>query len=29
MLGFHVIDGVFEVAGDVTPADFPPVADES
>ena len=23
MLGYHVVDGVFEVAGDVTPADFP------
>jgi hypothetical protein len=24
-LGKHTIDGVFEIAGDVTPADFPPV----
>jgi Protein of unknown function (DUF4242) len=23
MLGYHVVDGVFEVAGDVTPEDFP------
>jgi hypothetical protein len=29
MLGYHVIDGVFEVAGDVTPADFPPLAEEA
>jgi Protein of unknown function (DUF4242) len=25
MLGRHTIDGLFEIAGDVTPADFPPV----
>jgi ligand-binding SRPBCC domain-containing protein len=24
-LGEHRIDGLFEIAGDVTPADFPPV----
>jgi Fe2+ or Zn2+ uptake regulation protein len=24
-LGKHRIDGIFEIAGDVTPADFPPV----
>ena len=24
-LGQHNVDGVFEIAGDVTPADFPPV----
>jgi Protein of unknown function (DUF4242) len=24
-LGYHVVDGVYEVAGDVTPEDFPPV----
>ena len=24
-LGRHTIDGLFEIAGDVTPADFPPV----
>jgi hypothetical protein len=24
-LGFHIVDGVHEVAGDVTPEDFPPV----
>lgn len=24
-LGQHTIDGLFEIAGDVTPADFPPV----
>ena len=28
MLGQHTIDGVFEVAGDVTPADFPPIQEE-
>lgn len=22
-LGYHIVDGVFEVAGDVTPEDFP------
>ena len=22
-LGFHIIDGIFEIAGDVTPEDFP------
>ena len=27
-LGYHIVDSVFEIAGDVTPADFPPV-DES
>ena len=26
MLGRHTIDGLYEIAGDVTPADFPPVA---
>jgi hypothetical protein len=26
MLGQHTLDALFEVAGDVTPADFPPVA---
>jgi uncharacterized protein DUF4242 len=25
-LGRHKIDGLFEIAGDVTPSDFPPVA---
>jgi hypothetical protein len=25
MLGQHTVDGVYEVAGDVTPADFPPL----
>ena len=25
MLGYHQVDGVYEVAGDVTPADFPPL----
>ena len=25
MLGDHIVDGVYEVAGDVTPADFPPL----
>ena len=25
-LGSHTIDGLFEIAGDVTPADFPPAA---
>ena len=25
MLGYHRVDGVYEVAGDVTPADFPPL----
>ena len=29
LLGQHTIDGVFEVAGDVTPADFPPVTEEA
>ena len=24
-LGKHTIDGLYEIAGDVTPADFPPV----
>jgi Protein of unknown function (DUF4242) len=24
-LGRHTIEGIFEIAGDVTPADFPPV----
>ena len=24
-LGEHRVDGIFEIAGDVTPADFPPV----
>jgi Protein of unknown function (DUF4242) len=24
-MGRHTIDGVFEIAGDVSPADFPPV----
>ena len=24
-LGRHTIDGLYEIAGDVTPADFPPV----
>ena len=24
-LGYHVIDTVYEIAGDVTPADFPPL----
>ena len=27
MLGQHEIEGVYEVAGDVTPADFPPLAE--
>jgi len=27
-LGYHIIDGIHEVAGDVTPADYPPL-DES
>ena len=26
-LGRHTIDGLFEIVGDVTPADFPPVTD--
>ena len=26
MLGEHTIEGLHEIAGDVTPADFPPVA---
>jgi hypothetical protein len=26
MLGRHTIDALYEIAGDVTPADFPPVA---
>ncbi len=26
MLGKHTIDALYEIAGDVTPADFPPVA---
>jgi hypothetical protein len=25
MLGKHTIDAIYEIAGDVTPADFPPV----
>ena len=25
-LGKHTIEGIFEITGDVTPADFPPVA---
>jgi hypothetical protein len=25
MLGRHTIDGLYEIAGDVTPADFPPI----
>jgi hypothetical protein len=25
MLGRHTIDGLYEIAGDVAPADFPPV----
>ena len=25
VLGYHVIDEVFEIAGDVTPEDFPPL----
>jgi len=29
MLGYHTVDGVFEVAGDVTPADFPPLPGEN
>jgi len=24
-LGEHRVDGIYEIAGDVTPADFPPV----
>jgi ligand-binding SRPBCC domain-containing protein len=24
-LGQHMVDGIYEIAGDVTPADFPPV----
>jgi hypothetical protein len=24
-LGYHIIDGIYEVAGDVTPEDYPPV----
>ena len=24
-LGKHTVDGIYEIAGDVTPADFPPV----
>jgi hypothetical protein len=28
-LGQHTIDDVWEIAGDVTPADFPPVAQSS
>ena len=27
MLGQHTLDELHEIAGDVTPADFPPVAD--
>jgi hypothetical protein len=22
-LGYHIVDGIYEIAGDVTPADFP------
>src|SRR5262245_7669545 len=29
MLGRHEIEGVYEVAGDVTPADFPPLPTEN
>jgi hypothetical protein len=29
LLGQHTIDGVFEVAGDVTPADFPPIPEDA
>ncbi len=29
MLGEHTVDGVFEVAGDVTPEDFPPLPDDA
>jgi Nickel responsive protein SCO4226-like len=25
VLGYHIIDEIFEIAGDVTPADFPPL----
>jgi Protein of unknown function (DUF4242) len=25
VLGYHVVDAIFEIAGDVTPEDFPPV----
>ena len=24
-LGYHIVDGIHEVAGDVTPEDFPPI----
>jgi hypothetical protein len=27
-LGYHIVDGIYEVAGDVTPADFPPVEEQ-
>ena len=26
-LGYHIVDGIFEVAGDVTPEDFPLVGE--
>jgi hypothetical protein len=26
-LGEHTLDGIYEIAGDVTPADFPPAAE--
>jgi hypothetical protein len=25
LLGYHIVDGIREIAGDVTPEDFPPV----
>ncbi len=25
LLGYHIVDGIYEIAGDVTPEDFPPV----
>ena len=28
LLGEHTVDGIYEVAGDVTPADFPPLPTE-
>jgi uncharacterized protein DUF4242 len=26
-LGYHIVDGIHEIAGDVTPDDFPPIED--
>jgi hypothetical protein len=25
LLGYHIVDGIFEIAGDITPEDFPPI----